>query len=130
MSTEIKYTKRRGIARTKHGNRWLIDHNSLAIDETVKIPDESIGKLIGTPLFEWAELIDEKAKLEEAKIKQLKVEEAFKSFCITNNIKYKSKTYYKYQLIYFNGAISVLGEIPPKWGVCMIGSREIIEDYT
>ena len=59
-----------------------------------------------------------------------KVEESFKQFCITNKVKYKSKTYYKYQLIYFNGAIPLLGEIPPKWGICLMSSREIIEDYT
>lgn len=57
-------------------------------------------------------------------------EEAFKSFCITNKIKYKSKTYYKYQQIYFNGAIAVLGEIPAKWGICLMSDREIIKDYS
>lgn len=53
----------------------------------------------------------------------------FKNFCITNQVKYKSKQYYQLQSTYFNGAICVLGEIPPKWGVSIISNREIIEDY-
>lgn len=66
---------------------------------------------------------------EEKKTAINNTELSFKKFCIDNNVKYKSKTYYKYQYIYFNGAIAVLGEVPYKWGICLISSREIIEDY-
>lgn len=72
------------------------------------------------------------AAANEVEIKErevLKVEEGFKSFCIANNIKHGSKTFYKYQHIYFNGAIAVLGETPAKWGVYIMSSRPIIEKY-
>lgn len=58
-----------------------------------------------------------------------RVEERFVSLCKSNDIKYMSKTYYKYQHVYFNGAIAVLDEVPAKWGVCLMSEREIVEKY-
>lgn len=123
MENKVEYVNRKGIARTKHGNQWIIDDYSFVIDETIKIPNEVKGKFIVVPMFEWSEIIPTKQS------QQIKVEEAFKSFCITNKIKYESKTFYTYQQIYFNGAISVIGETPAKWGVCILGNRPIIEEY-
>lgn len=73
-------------------------------------------------------------KLEEETIN--KIEEKFKEYCINNDVKYKSKKYYKQQHAYFIGTINVFIEyigndfiIPPKWGIALMSAREIIEKY-
>lgn len=58
------------------------------------------------------------------------VEDQFVKLCISQGIKYKSKTYYKYQHTFFNGAIIVLGEVPPRWGVALMSQREAVDDYS
>lgn len=55
-----------------------------------------------------------------------RVEKAFISFCKANNIKFDSKTYYKYQHIYFNGASMAMNHLPAKWGVSIMSSRSIV----
>jgi len=62
-------------------------------------------------------------------LKMKKVEETFLTILKTNNIKYKSKKYYEFQYIFFNGAIAILEEVPPKWGIALMSNREIIEKY-
>lgn len=65
------------------------------------------------------------------KEQQKRVEELFKLRCIALKIKFKSKIFYKTQLEFFIGAISVLEsteiEYPPIWFICISSNREIIE---
>ncbi len=60
-----------------------------------------------------------------------KVEEDFKRRCIKQNIKFQSKKFYEFQCEFFIGAASVLEGlelvIPPKWIICIMSGREIIE---
>ncbi len=125
----VKTTTRIGFARTKHGEGFIIDANAVVLDSTKVVPKECLGKYVLTQMFKFEELDqDDVIKYRIDRITSIEIE--FKSFCMNNNIKYKSKTYYKYQMVYFNGAIAALGEVPVKWGVCLMSSREIIEDYT
>lgn len=55
-----------------------------------------------------------------------RVEKAFKDRCITQGVKFKSKKFYELQAEFFAGAMSVLNEIPPDWGINIMTGREII----
>ena len=122
---KVDYITRKGIATTKQGHLFIIDHNAVIISD-IPVAKEMIGKAIGTNRFEYQEPLFQPKIDTRISI----AEEDFKYYCINNNIKYKSKTYYKYQHIYFNGCIAILKEVPAKWGICLMSSREIIEDYT
>lgn len=57
-----------------------------------------------------------------------RVEKHFEDITTQLDIKPGSKTYKKYQALFFKGAIAALGEIPVVWGVCLMSGREIIEE--
>jgi hypothetical protein len=71
--------------------------------------------------------------MEESKmppIEELKrIETVFKSRCITQQVKFKSRAYYKMQLEFFSGAMAALNICPPHWIICITSNREIIENY-
>lgn len=66
---------------------------------------------------------------EEANIKIKDVENIFVSNMKNLRIKFKSAKFYDCQQYYFGGAIAVLGFVPPKWGVAMLGRREAVDEY-
>lgn len=59
---------------------------------------------------------------------QLAIEENFKQITEQLDIKPNTKTYGKYQGLFFSGAIAAIGETPPLWGICLLSGRSIIEE--
>lgn len=73
--------------------------------------------------------MSDKEYLEQSEEKIKKAEEGFVSFCKTNHIKFGTKTFYKFQLAYFNGAIAILGIVPARWGVNLISARPVVQEF-
>lgn len=127
ISSRIKHRVVKGYAPTKHGNAFIIDNNSFIISKD-PVPKDLLNNVIKTRVFEYY-VEDDKLDNKSEDVNIL-VEKCFEKYCIVNNIKYKSKNFYKEQHTYFNAALAILGFNYTKWVICLISGREIVKDYT
>lgn len=60
------------------------------------------------------------------KEEQDRIEKCFIDRMITQQVKFKSKDFYKRQIEFFSGACAAINEVPINWGICMMSGREIV----